>query len=125
MNPQNLPGLDDERLYRCPDCLDTGFVATVPESLPSVVHPGRRLPNVQRQTVLRPCTKCDGGIAIEAGEWAKVLFEDKRHKPTPADIAQFKRRQRTHPRGVELRERVDRLIGEKAARAMNGQEQGE
>lgn len=103
----------DEQTFRCRECLDGAFVWTTPPTLPSVLRPHRRLPNPHGQPILRACENCVAGIAIESGDWAKALREDRRHKPDPADIAAFRERQRSHPRGNDLRERVERLLGEK------------
>lgn len=109
---------EPELTYRCRECLDEGFIWTTPPTLPPPSHstlpnPDRRIPNPYSQPLLKCCEHCSRGIAIESGDWARLLETTRRHKPHPEDVARFRERLRKHPNGNELRERVDRLLGQK------------
>ena len=101
----------DERLFSCALCLDRGMVETVQVKLRSVIDPSKFIDNKSGSVVMHSCT-CDAGIAIESGDLAKKLKPRKRDKPSPSLKLMFQERLRKHPRGIELRDRVDRLIGE-------------
>lgn len=90
----------DEPTFECPTCFDKAYTLLEEPHGRSVY---RRL-----CVVSRPCTSCGAGIAIEAGEWARLLRPRKGKQPPGRKLLnEYSTRLRNHPHGLRLRECVD------------------
>ena len=105
----------EEPTYACPECLDRGYTLHKPAVVVSQ-DSGRKIPAVGC-TVARFC-HCPRGMASEAGHWADKLRPPKGQRTVNHEAkARWLVRQRTHPDGLGLRSRVEKLLGQMAKEA--------
>jgi len=110
--------LEDDKYYKCVDCLDTGFLL-VDGPHTGEVPPGHSGPAYG--PVARPCWSCRRGQCVEAGLWYRLIYRfgrNGRRAPVKAEMERFE--QWLSLRHVVLAERIKACFDEIVERETRG-----